>query len=81
MRLVLVFLLVAVCARPVDEAEFRRRALVFEKHWDPFIRRLFGCELEGPTTAETCRPALGQVDRREYERARNAAKKLFELRD
>ncbi len=55
------------------------RALGFERHWNPYFRKLFGCPLEGLADGTNCKPALGWTDYREYRKARSEAKKLFDL--
>jgi len=60
---------------------FVQEVLGFEKHWNPFIRKLFGCPLDGPTDAATCQPKLGTYDFAEFKKSKNVAKKLFELKE
>jgi hypothetical protein len=45
-----------------------------------FARAYFGCG-EDDITTESCKPWLARVDRREFAKARETAKKLFDLRD
>lgn len=59
----------------------RTEALTFDAHWDQYIRHLFGCPDTGQTTSETCRPAQGTTDYREFAKAREEAKALFRLKD
>lgn len=57
------------------------RAISFERHWDVFIRELFGCTLTGPTDAEHCNVGRGKINYREFKLVREEAMKLFELRE
>lgn len=60
---------------------FSGRALAFEKCWNPFVRRLFGCAEEGDTAERGCHLARSKVDFDEFRKAREKAKPLFGLRD
>lgn len=76
--------LALICAAlPADRVldEQRTAAVVFDQHWNLYIRRLFGCPDAGEISADTCRPVAGTTDYREFIRAREQAKKLFDLRD
>lgn len=61
--------------------ELRARAIEYEKPWNLYVRRLFGCPDDGEVTRETCNVTLGRTDYREFQRAREQAKKLYQLRD
>jgi hypothetical protein len=61
--------------------EQRSSAVAFDLHWNLYIRRLFGCPDAGDTNAETCNPAIGQTDYKEFAKARDQAKRLFDLKD
>jgi hypothetical protein len=67
--------------RALPDQEFYDRVLAHEKVWDRFIRKLFGCPKEGPTTAETCSVGNREIDYKDFAEARRTACKLFELRE
>lgn len=77
--LLLMPLLIARRAGGVSPSdEFLRRALEVEKHWDVFIRRLFGCKpAPEPTNSENCRPQFGEIDYAAFTRWTKAARKLM----
>lgn len=77
--LILLLAAFAIPANTFDEPQVR--ALAFEKHWDPYVRRLFGCAAAGDTNLTSCRIRQGSIDYREYASARDAAKLLFDLKD
>ena len=65
---------------PPSVDELTDHALAFEFHWNLFIRALAGCPSAGETSAVVCdRTRL--IDYAEYFKARQAAKKLFGLRE
>lgn len=59
----------------------KRDAVSFDKHWDVYVRDLFGCPHEGPTNGNTCEKTLSRLNAAEFAKARNAAKSTFGLRD
>jgi hypothetical protein len=61
--------------------ELRERTLAHEIPYDKFLRKLFGCKPTGPTDAENCNPTLGDIDYAAFRKAREAAKKLYDLAD
>ena len=58
---------------------FKMRVLTFDKNYDVFIRKLFGCQLSGFITRERCLHGEERIDYEQYDKAREAAKKLFDL--
>jgi hypothetical protein len=58
-----------------------REVLEFEKHWDPYVRRLFGCALTGPFDETNCSPGAQERDVKSYMRARRAAMRVFDLKE
>lgn len=74
-------MLIVLPLSPADTYdELRINAANFERHYDPFVRQLFGCPPEGPTNKETCTfPAY--VNYAEFQKARSAASKLFDLKE
>lgn len=63
----------------VDELAWN--LISFDKPYGRFARDLFGCGQEGPVDLETCRPSRRQINYKEFGHAREAAKKLFDLKD
>ncbi len=61
--------------------ELAYRFAEFDHTYEPVVRAYFGCPPDGfiadPRTE--CKPALGKLDRRGWEKAREAAKRLFDL--
>lgn len=53
--------------------------LDFERHHNPFIRKLFGCPAAGPISAETCRPAHATFSYGDFLAARHRAARLYSL--
>jgi hypothetical protein len=71
-------LALALMAAELDES--RVRAMEFEKHWNTYIRRLFGCEEEGAITrTDQCKPVLGQIDYKAFLKSKDRAKRVFGL--
>jgi hypothetical protein len=50
----------------------------FEKHWQVFLKELFGCKDVGLVSPESCKPSEGKIDYAAWEKARKAAKDMFE---
>lgn len=65
---------------PVDR-DFLLRMFDFDKKYDKFWRVLYACPTDPRVLADetSCRPALGKLDRKLWEQAREAAKKFFDL--
>lgn len=65
---------------PVD-IDFARRMFDFDKKYDKFWRKLYACPTDPRVLADetSCRPPLGELDRKLWKQAREAAKKLFDL--
>lgn len=70
---------IRAAAGPGDDP--RTLALRFDEHWNVYLRKAFGCPLVGDTTAANCLPAKAQVDYAEFAKAREEAKRLFDLKD
>lgn len=64
------------CDAPIDDLKVK--ALHFDKHWNLYIRELFGCPEDGDTTVETCK-ITPTVNYGEFLKARQEAKKVFDL--
>jgi hypothetical protein len=79
LRLVLGVLVCLPASAPTIPYYLYENVLGFEKHWDIFVRDLYGCNRVGETTLETCKPTQGSINYREWSGARRAAMKLFEL--
>jgi hypothetical protein len=56
----------------------RQRVFEFEKHYDKFFRKLFGCPEKGAIFPENCNSNLGVISVQDYNNARKASKKLFD---
>jgi hypothetical protein len=63
--------------------DMHMRIITFEKSYDLFVRRFYGCPEDHtvPVGPEYCTPARGRIDYRTYSAAREAAKRLFALGD
>ncbi len=59
--------------------DLRLSVIEFEKHWDRFVRRLFGCRPDGEISPDTCKPAEGSIDYAAFSAVRKVARKLFDL--
>lgn len=62
-------------ANSVDE--FCERLLAHEKHYDPLIRKAFGCRPTGDMTPENCSTARRELSYGDFMRARKAAARLY----
>jgi hypothetical protein len=80
MRYALVGLLFAVSIAAEPDVALTEHALTFTRHWQAFLQAYTGCPANARDVAD-CRPALGAIDYREWKASREAAKKLFDLRD
>lgn len=80
MRLAVLVVLAGLLTAAPAADPFDARVQEFERHWDRFIRALWGCRPEDASRA-ACRPELGQLDRREYDAARKGAMRLFDLKE
>lgn len=63
------------------ERDIAALALAFEKWWGPFVRKLFGCNLTGPTDETNCEVARRERDYAAFSKSREAAKPLFDFKD
>lgn len=85
MRVVLLLvMLAALSPATVSTQEFGLRVAEFNKVWTTFITRYAGCPTipQGPVTAVShveCDYSLGSVDRKAFSKAREEAKRLFQL--
>lgn len=57
------------------------RILAFEKPWDVFVRKAFGCELRGETTPETCEITRSEIDYAKFRQSCEAARQLFKFKE
>lgn len=72
--------LVAIAAAPAaGPSQFDQRADEFNSRWNRFYRSYLGCSAEAHQVKD-CKPQVGVLDRKEFERAREAAKAVFDLR-
>jgi hypothetical protein len=68
-------LLAASSVRTVED--FNSRLANFHLHYNTFMRTLYGCP-PGAREVEECNPKLGRFDSKEWNKTRQAARKLFE---
>jgi len=76
-KFLLIFAAFTMLAQSPTLDELKTRVYEFEKHYDKFFRKLYGCPAEGQLSGEFCSSGRSTVDYREYELARRAAKRLF----
>lgn len=72
----LVFVMALTAAPAVDT--FDARVMAMHRHWDRFVRQLWGCEHDTPNRRD-CNITLAKTDRKEFNAACNSAKDLFQL--
>lgn len=76
-------LIAALCfslgAGETDEMAYR--IIAFETPYNTFLRAYFGCPPDGEISREVCLPHKREIRRGDYEKAREAAKALFDLRE
>lgn len=69
-------------AQPLNFSDdFTERLVNFYKPFDLFLRHYQGCQDKGFDTENICRPGFEVLDTKNWNRAREAAKKLFSLQD
>ncbi len=76
-RFFLLFITLTLSAQSPAVDELKRRIYEFEKHYDVFFRKLYGCPAKGQLSDEVCKPGQGTIDYRAFELSGRAAKKLF----
>ncbi|CAB4142622.1 hypothetical protein UFOVP434_24 [uncultured Caudovirales phage] len=76
-KLLLIFILTPLLAQSPIVDELKVRVYNFEKHYDKFFRKLFGCPEKGYLTENICNPGRGIVSYHDYEAAKKEARKLF----
>ncbi|HZT29711.1 MAG TPA: hypothetical protein VFA33_07510 [Bryobacteraceae bacterium] len=74
------FLRLCAAAARLQPSAFDERVEQMNRAWNEFYRALHGCSAEA-LRIEECREGDGHPDRRAFEAARQAAKRLFDLRD
>lgn len=77
-----VLLLLGVRPTTPQDYDFLQKVVNFEKHYDPFYRKLAGCPpaSKRPILGEgDCRPREGVLDYADFRKARQAAMSLFDL--
>lgn len=81
MRIVLpVLVLFTMTATPA--ADPIPAVVAFEQVWNPFVRKLAGCPLEGVLVSpKQCNLTLSSWDYHLFLRSRKAAAKLFDLKE
>lgn len=76
-KFLIAFALFVASAQTPEVDELKIKVYNFEKHYDVFFRKLFGCPAEGFLTKENCFPNRGVVDYSSLQKARKEADKLF----
>lgn len=81
-----VLLTLAVVSVAQEPDDMRARLLAFHKPYDKFLRSFIGCPAITPEKMKAdsmelveCEASLSVMDFKSFERAREAAKKLFDL--
>lgn len=80
MRIVLLLAALSVATAAPTAEEFDARVSTFQHHWDRFLRGQWGCSSDS-VSRQDCNPSLAHTDFREFEAARKAAAKLFDLHE
>lgn len=77
-RVVILLLLLAGLTMPQHVELFDLHLEQFNVPYASFYRAFHGCPPDAASAAD-CRPHLAKLDRKQFDRARSAAMKLFEL--
>jgi hypothetical protein len=77
-KFILIFFTIILAAQSPEVDNLRHRVFEFEKHYDKFFRKLFGCPEKGAIFPENCNSNLGVISVQDYNNARKASKKLFD---
>ncbi len=78
MRRLIPVLLIAVAHAGQSPNDLSLRLVHFHEHYDPFLRKYFGCPPAARQVTE-CDPKSGSVDYHEFTQACREAIKLFAL--
>jgi hypothetical protein len=65
-------------ASVATSADFDQKLATFHEHYNRFFRVYLGCP-KAAVRVEDCRPGAGSIDYAEFQRARRAARDLFDL--
>lgn len=76
-KFLLLILILPVFANSPTIDELRGNIFAFEKHYDVFFRKFYGCPAQGQLSNEVCKPERSYVDYKAFSEASKAAKKLF----
>jgi hypothetical protein len=76
-KFLLILILLPLFAQSPELDDLKTRVWNFEKHYDIFVRKLYGCPLTGPATKDNCLYKNSTVDYAAFTKAQAAAKKLF----
>lgn len=79
-RALLLVLIPCAGTRGAPADDFPRKILAFEKHWNEFLLGFYGCRPISESV-QSCTDAHSSFNHRAFTRARDAARKLFDLRD
>ena len=67
-----------------SDPQFIESTLDFDREWVGFMIELFGCpppDSKGYIDLETCRPPMGSLNIKRWNRVRDRAKRLFDLEE
>jgi hypothetical protein len=72
-----------LAAKPYVSSDLQPKVVAFEKFWDPFVRKLFGCSPDPtvPINHETCVQSRSEIDYTLFTKSRKAAANIFDFSD
>ena len=76
---ILTLILTATCPADLND-DFSAKLVAFNRPYALFVREYIGCP-DRALTPQECAPIRGKLNRRLFEQSREAAKKLFDLRE
>jgi len=80
LRLAVALIVLSVVAPAGSSVPDEQALIQFNHHYSHFVREFFGCPAAATVPAD-CRPGDAQFDVQEWTRTREAAKRLFNLRE
>jgi hypothetical protein len=78
LALAVLYLATTIASGPLPDT-LERRSIAFEVPWNSFIRKLFGCPLDGSTTPAACHFERASIDYSSFRKACEGAKRLWGL--
>jgi hypothetical protein len=79
LRFLLLFFTTILLAQSPKYDELKARVYNFEKHYDVFFRKLYGCPALGEISKLTCDATRSVIDNGNFQSARDKAKVLFDF--